>query len=279
MASYFGRRDFGDPRNNYGRPVAPLDVPANFPGQSSWPAYRRGQTHLAPGISPRDSSIAWQSSASSRSTSSGVPRLSTTSDPSRDSATASMTTPRPESARSVQFDPAVATTGARSSQPAPPSSRPSAVPPLQPPVASSTPRHESARSVQFDPSLSTPPSTPGGHPSARSSARSSSRSGYSSVSSRCSSGSSRAPSRRSKLHDNPAVAELMRIGYPQVAAERAHARTLGLPLSKRPPPVSNLSGKPHNATIPLAERDTDDESLTPAERIAIYKARALGYET
>jgi hypothetical protein len=50
MASYFGRRDFGDPRNNFGRPVPPLDIPANFPGQSSFPALRSGRTHPAPGL-------------------------------------------------------------------------------------------------------------------------------------------------------------------------------------------------------------------------------------
>ena len=50
MASYFGRRDFGDPRHNFGRPVPPLSIPAQFPGQTSWPSLREGSELVAPGI-------------------------------------------------------------------------------------------------------------------------------------------------------------------------------------------------------------------------------------
>jgi hypothetical protein len=50
MASYFGRRDFGDPRHNFGRPVPPLSIPAQFPGQTSWPSLREGSEIVAPGI-------------------------------------------------------------------------------------------------------------------------------------------------------------------------------------------------------------------------------------
>lgn len=50
MASFFGRKDFGDPRNNFGRPREPLDRPSSFPGQSSWPAYRLGEVKEAPGL-------------------------------------------------------------------------------------------------------------------------------------------------------------------------------------------------------------------------------------
>ena len=50
MASYFGRRDFGDPRHNFGRPVPPLNIPSQFPGQTSWPSLRRGAELVPPGI-------------------------------------------------------------------------------------------------------------------------------------------------------------------------------------------------------------------------------------
>ena len=41
MACFFGKRDFGDPRNNFGQPVPPLSLPCDFPGQRSFPALGR----------------------------------------------------------------------------------------------------------------------------------------------------------------------------------------------------------------------------------------------
>ena len=64
----------------------------------------------------------------------------------------------------------------------------------------------------------------------------------------------------------------MRIGYPRIAAERAQARARGLTVPPRVPKGAKDQG---DGGPPLAERDTDDENLTPAERIAIYQARAL----